>query len=349
MKLKAFFYLVICFFLPLQVWGAFEVNITLPNSQYIIGINQDDQSAAEQRLAMLSVEEQKGFLQTRSEFLKMAAMAFQKLKWGFGAGYVIKNKISFFRDKREIRKKLEFANKLNEGDERDTIISAVLSYQEQMLAKQKILRDQSFKEKSDQVILKLLYNLDRSLWDGAPIVSRANEFGVMFALGPQIEAGSTNGKKWGGLLDIGISLGFNRDQKALVFQIFRDKEKFVSTQMPGIFIAGVVLKAGLMISNQKKEMTTEGSSFYPPMAPGFSTITDRSFNVGFSSGLTWPPSPLGDILTYTNASQRRVWLRLSFSPVQKGFVQVNEGLSAEVSEVMQMFQSGKGMSCESMF
>lgn len=335
--------------LPLKGFAAYEVDIQLPKSQYIVGISQQDTEVAQKRLESLSAEEQESFLSTRSEFLRLAAIAFQKLKWGFGVGSVIKNKISFYQDKRDIKKHLNIADSL-EGDARDTLLSAVLSYEEQLLQRQKAFKEQSFKEKADEVILKMLLSLDRSLWDGAPIVSRANEFGLMFALGPQLETGSAEGKKWGGLLDVGLSLGFNRDQKALIFQIFRDKEKFVSTQMPGIFIAGVVLKAGLMVSNQRKEMTSEGTSFYPPMAPGFSTMTDRSFNVGFSSGLTWPPSPLGDILTYSNSSQRRIWLRASFSPVQKGFVHINEGFSEEVKGVWEMLRRGRTVkSCEALF
>ena len=346
---KSGMYLLLLLILPMQGFASYEVDIQLPKSQYIIGISPQDTETAQKRLESLSPEEQESFLSTRSEFLRLAAIAFQKLKWGFGVGSVIKNKISFYKDKRDIRKNLAIAESL-EGDEKGTLVSAVLSHQEQLLERQRIFRQQSFKEKADEVILKMLLSLDRSLWDGAPIVSRANEFGLMFALGPQFETGSSAGKKWGGLLDVGLSLGFNRDQKALIFQIFRDKEKFVSTQMPGRFIAGVVLKAGLMVSNQRKEMTSEGTSFYPPMAPGFSTMTDRSFNVGFSSGLTWPPSPLGDILTYSNSSQRRIWLRASFSPVQKGFLQVNEGFSEEVKGVWEILRRGNQVkACEALF
>jgi len=321
----------------------------LPKSQYVVGISPEEEGMAQKKLSELSEEERASFLSTRAEFLKLAAMAFQKMKWGFGVGSVVKNKISFYSGRKEVRKQLEFAS-TREGDEKDTIISAALAYEEQMMQKQSEYRELSLKDKADAVIMKMLLSLDRSLWDGAPIVSRANEFGVMAAIGPQFEVGAAEGKKFGGLLDVGLSLGFNRDQKALVFQIFRDKEKFVSTDMPGIFITGVVVKAGLMVANQNKELTTEGISFYPPMAPGFSTMTDRSFNVGFSSGLTWPPSPLGDILTYSNSSQRRVWLRLAFSPLQKGFVKVSQGFGQEIKGIWAQLRAGKSVkSCEALF
>lgn len=349
MKQSSILYLILVFIMPLQGFAAFEVDIQLPKSRYVVGINPDDEPLARQRLDALNEQERISFLHTRSEFLRAAAIAFQKIKWGFGFGSVIKNRLAFYREKKEIHRQFEFAEKM-QGDVKDTLLSAAQAQEEDLQARKDVFREQKMKQKADEVIVKLLLNLDRNLWDGAPIVSRANEFGVMVALGPQLEMGSTEGKKWGGLLDIGLSLGYNRDQKALVFQIFRDKEKFVSTQMPGVFIAGVVLKTGLMVANQNKQMTTEGSTFYPPMAPGFSTMTDRSFNAGFSSGLTWPPSPLGDILTYTNSSQRRIWLRLSFSPVQKGFVQVREGFSDEISGIINRLRSGKSvMACEALF
>lgn len=347
--MKYCFFALFLVFQGFAVQAAFDVDIRLPKSQYVISVNPEEEVQAQNRLAKLSAEERISFLSTRAEFLKLAAMAFQKMKWGFGVGSVVKNNISFYRDKKEIRSQLAFAD-TREGDEKDTIISAALSYQEQMLQKQNAFRQLSLKDKADAVVMNMLLSLDRSLWEGAPIVSRANEFGVMAAIGPQFEAGAAEGKKLGGLLDVGLSLGFNRDQKALVFQIFRDKEKFVSTEMPGIFIAGVVVKAGLMVANQNKELTTEGTSFYPPMAPGFSTMTDRSFNVGFSSGLTWPPSPLGDILTYSNSSQRRVWLRLAFSPLQKGFMKASQGFSEEIKGIWAQLRAGKSMkSCEALF
>lgn len=344
----------ICFIALFLVWSskaraAYEVDIQLSKSQYTVGLSSEDENFAQQKLAGLDENERQSFFSTRAEFLRLAAIAFQKLKWGFGVGAIIKNKISFYRDQKNIRKHFVLAQTLD-NDEKQALISSVLSYEEKMLAKQNEFKQLNFKEKADEVILKLLFSLDHSLWEGAPIVSRANEFGVMGALGPQLEFGAAEGKKWGGLFDIGISLGFNRDQKALVVQVFRDKEKYVSTQMPAIFIAGLVVKAGLTVANQKKELTTEGLSYYPPMTPGFSTMTDRSFNVGFSSGMTWPPTPLGDILTYSNSSQRRIWLRLTFSPVQKGFLNLAQGFGEETKELARIFRKGSGaVACEALF
>ena len=79
---------------------------------------------------------------------------------------------------------------------------------------------------------------------------------------------------------------------------------------------------GIYFSNQDKDLTAKGTSFYPPMVPGFSSTTDRSFMVGGSSGLTWPPSPIGDILTYSNKLTQTGLIRISVSKLTKGFIRI---------------------------
>ena len=156
------------------------------------------------------------------------------------------------------------------------------------------------------MITRTLNLLDAQLWTQASIVAHANEFGVLAAVGLQAEGGNSAGVGRGGLADIGISLGFNRDEKSIAIQIFNDRETFKSTEMPMVMIAGLVGKAGFYVANQGKNLSAEGSSFYPPVAPAFSSSTNRSFMIGASSGLTWPPSPLGDLLTYTNKLKQTI-------------------------------------------
>lgn len=333
MKKSSYCLFSLFLFCSIHAWAGYEVDIQLPKSRYVVDASPEVATAAQKKLDSLSPEERKIFFSTRAEFLRLTAIGLQKLRVGFGIGAVIANRVSFFRHQRQTQKYLDLAETMS-GDQRQSLISSILSYDEQMQEKQEALRGLSLKDKGDQVISKFLHSLDRTLWDGAPIVSRANEFGVMGAIGAQFEMGTNEGDKIGGLFDIGVSLGYNRDQKALVFQIFRDKEKFISTQMPGVFIAGVVVKAGPTIANQKNDLTTRGVSFYPPMVPGYSTTTDQSFSAGFSSGLTWPPSPLGDILTYSNSSERRVWLRVTLSPMHKRFFKVHQGFGLEFREIL---------------
>lgn len=349
MKKSSYGFLSLILIWSLQVRAGLEVNIHLSNSEYVVELSPEQQSEAQKKLDSLSQQERKSFFSTRADFLRLAAIGLQKIKVGFGIGAVIYNKVSFYRHRKDTQKYFDLAETMS-GDSRQSLISSIISYDEEMQTKQEMFESLSLKEKGDEIILRMLQSLDRTLWEGAPIVSRANEFGVMAAIGPQLEAGTYSGNKIGGLFDIGLSLGYNRDQKALVFQIFRDKEKFVSTQMPAIFIAGVVVKAGPTIANQKRELTTRGISFYPPMVPGFSTTTELSFNAGFSSGLTWPPSPLGDMLTYANESERRVWIRMTFSPLQKGFVSIRQGFGLELRELFsRLTRKPKISTCNSLF
>lgn len=103
--------------------------------------------------------------------------------------------------------------------------------------------------------------------------------------------------------------------------------------MPVIFIAGLVTKIGFYVANQGKNLNSHGTSFYPPVVPGFSTSTNQKFMTGFSSGLTWPPSPISDMLTYSNKVSQTTLLRLTISPIIKGFVHIQSGALQQLSKI----------------
>lgn len=213
---------------------------------------------------------------------------------------------------------------------RDDLLMSIQNGENEFNERLDSSRHKTFDEKANLIISSILSSIDSQLWRQARIVAHANEFGIMVAAGIEAEGGARNKKGWGGLTDIGISLGYNRDEKAMAIQIFHGLEPFESTQMPVVFIAGLVAKAGLYVANQGHDLTAVGSSFYPPMAPGFSSQTNRSFMAGFSSGLTWPPSPIGDMLTYSNKLKQTVLFRLTLSPLTKGFIRVQSGALNQV-------------------
>lgn len=283
-------------------------------------------------ISALSSQDMESFLKTRREFLTQAAVGLQSLKWGFGTGVVIKNHFQFKADQESRRALIESAAGLTAG-QRDDILLAIQRQEVEIEKNWADIRNKSFSEKSDSVVLAILNSIDRQLWRQAAIVAHANEFGVLAAVGVEAEGGVRNKKGWGGLTDIGISIGFNRDDKAIAIQIFHDWEPYSSTQMPAFFIGGIVTKAGLYVSHQSSDLTAKGTSFYPPMTPGFSTSTNRSFMAGFSSGLTWPPSPIGDMLTYTNKLSQTTLIRISLSHLTKGFVRIQSGALKQISKI----------------
>ncbi len=293
--------------------------ITGPSNEQmeLMGVNQ------------LSQTDFDNFLKTRYDFLNHAARLLQNLKYGFGVGYIIKDKYQFYKEKKQIQELIELANTIDSSARYDMLNSAQQG-KEELQYRISESKDKTFSTKANQVILSILGSIDSQLWHQASIVSHANEFGIMLAAGAEAEGGGRNTKGWGGLTDIGISLGYNRDEKAVAIQIFHDLEPFQSTQMPMVFIAGLVAKAGIYVANQGEDLTARGSSFYPPMAPGFSSQTNRSFMAGFSSGMTWPPSPIGDMLTYSNKLKQTTLFRLTLSPLTKGFIRIRSGALKEI-------------------
>ncbi len=303
--------------------------ITLKNHAYAIEPSTDTVEQAKQSLTPAEYEM---FRENRMSFLNLAAKALQSLKWGFGAGMVIKNHFNFKSEKSSYQKWIEEARRSDEG-QRDDILLALQREQPALDAKWRSEMNKTYQQKSDQLIVKILNSLDSKLWDQAAIVAESNEFGVMMAVGLQAEGGRAAGVGRGGLIDFGISIGFNRTEKALAIQLFNDVESFKTTQMPVVLVAGLVGKFGPYIANQGKELTATGVSYYPPMVPGFSSSTNRSFMFGASSGLTWPPSPIGDMLTYSNSLKQSTLLRISLSPLVKGFLRIKSANLKQLAAV----------------
>ncbi len=197
-------------------------------------------------------------------------------------------------------------------------------------------KDLNRSERVSEKIRSVLRATDAKLWAQSPLVANANQFSFLFAAELQAEGGS-QAKKWGGLYDLGFTLGYNTETKAVVLQIFRNRETFESTLMPALAVGGVVIKAGPHISrsNLDSSLQMTGQSFYPPFVPGYQSTTKESYAFGFSSGLTWPPSPFGDMLTYTNNLDHKVILKISFSKTFIGFVRVQTNFKSKTLELVQ--------------
>jgi hypothetical protein len=308
----------------------YSLEITLKKSAYQL---EAPLSGIERIEEILTPEDQASFLATRKEFLSLAAKGLQSLKMGFGVGVTMKNYFRFLKEKRQTKKLLEESLNWSPG-QRDDLLMAIQRNEPELNRRRTIEKNKLLSQKADEAIQMILNSLDRQLWEQAEIVAHANEFGFMVAAGIELEGGTRAGKGWGGLTDLGVSIGFNKDEKSLAIQVFHDMEKFKSTQMPMVFIAGAVGKGGFYVANQNEQKNTDskGTSFYPPMAPGFSSSTNRSFMAGASSGLTWPPSPLGDMLTYTNTLNQVTLLRVTISPLTKGFFRIkSDALKKTVS------------------
>ncbi len=241
----------------------------------------------------LPEEEKQMFLLKRQRFLEACAKGLGLTKYGIGFGAVTKDKITY-------------------------------------LIKRTPARQTPLRERAEDIIRGMLASIDRQIFDSAPVIARANEFGIMLAGGVEALGGSY-GKGGGGILDLGISIGYNVDNKALVIQIFRDVETYQSSISKWVGLAGAVMKAGPYAANMRAgQLSENGTSFYPPMVPGFQMKAENFVAFGFSTGLTWPPSPLGDLLTYTTRLDHSRLLRITVSPLLLGFVRVSTTLPGSI-------------------
>lgn len=245
----------------------------------------------------MSDEQKVQFQAARILFLKNAARILSSTKFVLGAGTLVGDGFSFVK----VKVKKAF------GKEAE--------------ATEKVRR--SFMERSNGAVQSALKGIDYKLWSQAPMVVDSSEFGLSVSLGIVAETGVMK-RGAGGAEEIGINLAVNKKNKAFVFEIFHNSEVFDNTKA-AISVLGLVGKAGMTMGSRQGAETLKGSSFYPPAVPGFSSASAEYFNAGFSSSLGLPPPPLADLMTFTNKFERHVWIRVTVSPVVKGFVRVQFG------------------------
>ena len=270
----------------------------------------------------LSESDKRDFLRNRTIFLSQAAKALSLMKYGFGIGVVVKDHVVYKMDQMRDAQATKALSSLPDGARLDALHASERD-REERIAKQEQALKTTMRERSEDVVGGMLKNLDRTFWKQAALFSHANEVGVMFAGGVQLMGAVTGKFAIGGLIDFGVSIGYNRDTRSVAIQVFGDFERLTKTAV--VAMVGAVGKAGLYISNQRPGgLEHHGTAFYPPSMPGFSMMTQDSFTTGFSSGgpLSFPPSPIGDMYTYTDTLDQHVFLRMTISPMVVGFVRV---------------------------
>lgn len=245
----------------------------------------------------LSPENKAKFQEMRLHFLTNAARILNSTKFALGAGSLMGDGFSFIKVN---VKKVFGKNTPKEEKERLT-----------------------FKQRSDQAIMNVLKGMDYKLWSQAPLLIDSNEFGLSVSLGIVAETGVMK-KGAGGAEEVGFSMAYSKSKKAFVFEIFHNTERFDNTKA-AISVIGVVAKAGMTMGHREGAETLKGHSFYPPAIPGFSMNSPEYFAAGFSSSLGLPPPPLADLLTFTNKFERHSLIRVTVSPLVKGFIRLEVG------------------------
>jgi hypothetical protein len=224
--------------------------------------------------------EQTHFRRVRLTFLRGMARILHHAQWGVSAGILTKDTLSYTYRK--------------------------------ILRREIAPKDQSLAERRHRFIQNVLTSMNHRLFYQAPLVANKNEFGIMGALGG-IALSGVRDKGFGGIFEAGIAIGYNSTQKAFIFEFTITPEKYHHS-IAAATVAGINFKGGAYLASiqkGKETATVRGSSFYPPMAPGFSSDSPSYAAFGASSGLGVPPPPIADFLTFSNTFEKYKILRIS--------------------------------------
>ena len=247
----------------------------------------------------LTTEKQIQFQNSRLEFLKNAARVFYRTKFVLGFGSLIGRSFSFAIDS---------AMKVV-GRPRNKVYEAL-----------------TFQERSDRVAQNLLQSLDYRLWSQAPLFVDSNEFGVTMSVGLSATQGFLDAG-YGGGEELGVSLGYNKQSRAFVFEIFHNSESFTHSDAV-VGMIGMPIKLGPFMARRETGQETvnqTGESYYPPVLPGFASKNSSYSAFGFNSSIGFPPSPLVDLMTYKNTFDRNTLIRITVSPLVIGFLRIRFG------------------------
>jgi hypothetical protein len=184
----------------------------------------------------------------------------------------------------------------------------------------------SFQQRREQAVQSMLQSIDYKLWYQAPLFIASNEFGLQGHIGIVAVRGVQK-KGTGGAEFLGLSLGYNRSQKALIFEIYHNSERFDNTRA-AVGVVGLNFFAGPFFSARDQRSpakTLKGFTFYPPVAPAATQVGSDIFSAGIASGLGFPPPPIADMYTWTDSYERRTIVRVSVSAIVPGFVRLHVG------------------------
>ncbi|MFS4460896.1 hypothetical protein [Bdellovibrio sp. HCB2-146] len=256
----------------------------------------------------MNQEQQIRFRRIRIAFLRGMARILHYSQWGISAGILTKDTLSY-------------------------------SYRK-VFRKEITPQENTLKERRHIFIQNFLTSMNHRLFYQAPLVVDKNEFGLTAAFGI-IGLSGAREKGFGGLTEIGFSIGYNIEQKAFVFEFTITPEKFHHS-MAAASVIGVNYKLGAYMTSTPKGNEAKNikniTSFYPPMIPGFSTDSSSFAAFGLSSGFGLPPPPLADFLTFSLTGEKYKIVRVTIPRfIISGFPRISVG---EMGKLMVVTKSG---------
>jgi hypothetical protein len=284
------------------------------------------------------------FLKEREFYLQKTVKALEQMKLGLGTIVATKEKVSHIKHlfKKDVTHSADNIQQSPEPQEAKAL--------EEINTKVRM----SLRERGEQLITEIIQGLNETFIKNSTLITQGAGVGFLVGIGPQLVAAAGE-KGWGFVAGLGLSINFFRHEKAVVIDFFVNTEKFQKTLMKIVGTVGVAMKAGVQISslNFIHNSRSEGViHFYPPAIPGFVHYGPGVFASGFSSGLTLPPSPIGDMITFQTEAKRFSLLQIEFSPAFPFFVRVKTGLldwPKIWSKKERKSELASGISCHSLF
>ncbi|MES2803897.1 MAG: hypothetical protein V4654_15500 [Bdellovibrionota bacterium] len=277
----------------------YSVKVDLPNSTFVISHPTEEQM---EYYRDLTEADKVKFHHKRMIGLNTLARALTSIKKGLGIGSYVKEKVMFWKQKKE---------------------------------------QVNIAERGDHVVEGILRAFDTKAWESAPIFADLKEIGFT-GTGQIVAALGTNKRiihkevarkkidvvvpelKSGGAIGIGFTIGVNFEQKSVVFQLFNANEQLKEVYLPLLYLAGN-LKAGMYLSSstQKLYSSQKGEGFYPFAAPGYieSAAGKKSFGGSMAVGI--PTSPIDAALSFKTNRQEQSYLKIRISPFTWKFIGVS--------------------------
>lgn len=278
----------------------FSVKIDLANGSFVLAHPNHEQL---ELFNNLSEADKAKFHHKRILGLNILARGLSTIKKGLGVGAIIKDKVMFWKHKKE---------------------------------------KTTLTERSDKVVEAILRSFDAKAWESAPVFADMKEMGftgtgqIVAALGTNKQIGihkTIKGKKIdvvipelksGGSIGIGFTIGINFEQKSLMFQVFNANERLKEVYLPLVYLAGN-LKGGLYFSSSKEKLysSNKGEGFYPFTMPGYSESAPHKKAFGGTMAFGLPTSPLDSGLTFKTSLSETSYLSIRISPFTWKFIGVS--------------------------
>lgn len=268
-----------------------------------------------QSLEKLSRDEVSNFQTQRARVLSKLLTVLTHTKLGIGYGV-------FYKDR--ILARITSKKKPNLSVIESTIADA-----------ERVTNKKSPARLAEDFTQKVLETVDKEIWQSNQVIAHQSEYAFTISASLTGAFGYKE-KKGGGNLGFGISFGYNKKDRAYVFEVFGDVEQterlqavgpqFYKKIMPFPFIIGLIPRLGVYIYNFSEVHPSEprkAETLYPAFTSGaIAKGSDDMVGVGYINTMLSVPPYIADSFVQMTSTVRYPLFRLEVSKFLKGFVRL---------------------------